>query len=177
MRRSIEHPKQALGKCRTCGSDHLRYPGDPASGSGGSWTIARGRVMLRNLASLRQPTSCPPSVAHHASKFSLRIAVCRSRLFRRPDGFVSIATAADPPAATAGSPPYPRSTVPAHGKAIHLKKTVLDTKFRGEGVCGRRFQSRWQARHRRRQRLLLRARLENARHVRRCAEGVRSAWL
>ncbi len=49
--------------------------------------------------------------------------------------FVSLATAADPPAATAGSPPYPRSTVPANGKAIHWKKTVLDTKFRGEGVA------------------------------------------
>ena len=37
----------------------------------------------------------------------------------------------------AGSPPYPRSTVPAHGQMqkIHWKKTVLDTKFRGEGVA------------------------------------------
>ncbi len=31
--------------------------------------------------------------------------------------------------------PYPRSTVPASGKAIHWKKTVLDEKFRGEGVA------------------------------------------
>ena len=31
--------------------------------------------------------------------------------------------------------PYPRSTVPAAGKTIHWKKTVLDEKFRGEGVA------------------------------------------
>lgn len=43
--------------------------------------------------------------------------------------------AADSAADTAGSPPYPRSTVPAQGKPIHFKKTVLDTKFRGEGVA------------------------------------------
>ncbi|HEX3997213.1 MAG TPA: FG-GAP-like repeat-containing protein [Pirellulales bacterium] len=53
---------------------------------------------------------------------------------------VAPAVAADSPATasqsdTAGSPPYPRSTVPANGKPIHFKKTVLDTKFRGEGVA------------------------------------------
>ena len=31
--------------------------------------------------------------------------------------------------------PYPRSTIPAAGKTIHWKKTVLDEKFRGEGVA------------------------------------------
>jgi hypothetical protein len=30
---------------------------------------------------------------------------------------------------------YPRSTIPAGGKTIRWKKTVLDTKFRGEGVA------------------------------------------
>ena len=53
---------------------------------------------------------------------------------------VCTAIAADALAATAkadsaGSPPYPRSTVPANGKAIHFKRTVLDMKFRGEGVA------------------------------------------
>src|SRR5438105_2744087 len=38
--------------------------------------------------------------------------------------------AADSPAA----PPYPHSTVSAAGKKISFKKTVLDTKFRAEGV-------------------------------------------
>jgi hypothetical protein len=42
------------------------------------------------------------------------------------------------PSAIAAAPsamPYPRSTVPAAGKAIRWKKTVLDEKFRGEGVA------------------------------------------
>jgi hypothetical protein len=55
-------------------------------------------------------------------------------------GVLPVATAADPAGPsligpTAGSPPYPRSTIAAHGKAIHFKKTVIDTKFRGEGVA------------------------------------------
>jgi FG-GAP repeat len=32
-------------------------------------------------------------------------------------------------------PAYPRSTIPAAGKKIRWKKTVIDTKFRGEGVA------------------------------------------
>jgi len=44
---------------------------------------------------------------------------------------------AGPPAAKYAVPlsSFPRSTVPANGRKIHFKKTVLDTKFRSEGVA------------------------------------------
>src|SRR6266700_2983698 len=39
------------------------------------------------------------------------------------------------PSRTFSGPAYPRSTIPAAGKKIRWKKTVIDTKFRGEGVA------------------------------------------
>jgi FG-GAP-like repeat/FG-GAP repeat len=39
------------------------------------------------------------------------------------------------PSRTSSGPAYPRSTIPAAGKKIRWKKTVIDTKFRGEGVA------------------------------------------
>lgn len=74
------------------------------------------------------------------SRSVLRVSALRAVCLVAAFGFLSstisfAASSDDFLGPTTGSPPYPISTVPAHGKPIHFKKTVLDTKFRGEGVC------------------------------------------